>query len=215
MYAAAISALGAVFIAALLADRINMLGMDAFSGVKLALVLPLFIVTGYFFFRKDNKDVIDLKAAASKAKKVLYADIKVYHAVLFIIAAACGALLLLRSGNFGLPVSGLEKHTRGLLENFLSVRPRTKEFLIGYPAIVLGAIYYMKGGRKWLWAFLAFGVVAPVSMTNSFCHIHTPVIISIVRSCSSIILGIALGLLAYFLYVVYCRAAAMIDRSAR
>ena len=128
MYAAAISALGAVFIAALLADRINMLGMDAFSGVKLALVLPLLIVTGYFFFRKDNKDVLDMKAAASKAKKVLNADIKVYHAVLFVIAGACGALLLLRSGNFGLPVSGLERHARGLLENSLSVRPRTKEF---------------------------------------------------------------------------------------
>jgi hypothetical protein len=215
MYAAAISALGAVFIAALLADRINMLGMDAFSGVKLALVLPLIIVTAYFFFRKDNKDVLDLKAAVSKAMKVLNADIKVYHAVLFIIAASCAALFLLRSGNFGLPVSGLEKHARGLLENILSVRPRTKEFLIGYPAIVLAAVYYMKGGRSWLWAFLAFGVLAPVSMINSFCHIHTPVLVSVTRSCSSLILGIALGLLAYFLFVVYCRAAAMIDRSAK
>lgn len=87
--------------------------------------------------------------------------------------------------------------------------------MIGYPAIVLAAVYYLKGGRKWLWAFLAFGVVAPVSMINSFCHIHTPVIVSITRSCSSIILGIALGLIAYFLYVVCCRAAAVIDRSAR
>jgi len=215
VYAAAISALGAVFIAALLADKINMLGMDAFSGVKLALVLPLLIVTAYFFFRNDNKDVLDLKAAAAKAKKVLNADIKVYHAVVFVIALSCAALLLLRSGNFGIPVSGLEKHARDLLENMLSVRPRTKEFLIGYPAIVLAAVYYIKGGRKWLWAFLAFGVVAPVSMINSFCHIHTPFIISAVRSCSSLILGIAFGLLAYFLYIVYCRAVVMIDKSTR
>jgi hypothetical protein len=215
MYAAGISALGAAFVAALLADKANMLGLDAFSGVKIALVLPVLLVASYFLLRQDNKGTLDLKASVIKLKNILNIDIKVYHAVLFLIAAACGALLILRSGNFGIPVFGLEKHARGLLENVLSVRPRTKEFLIGYPAIVLGAIYYMKGGRSWLWLLLAVGALAPVSMVNSFCHIHTPVLISITRSCSSIILGIALGLLVYLLYLIYCRALGMFEKNTR
>jgi len=202
-YIAAITVVGAVFIAALLTDKVHMIGIDAFSGVKIALILPLLIVASYFFLRKENEEKLDVKTSMAKAKELLGINIKVFHAVIFLLAAACGALFILRSGNFGLPVSGPEKFMRALLENIMVVRPRTKEFLIGYPAIVLGSIYYLKNGNKWLWFWLAIGVLAPVSMVNSFCHIHTPLLISLVRSVISLILGIALGLFIYLLYVAW------------
>ncbi len=211
MYVAAVSLVGAVFISALLADRVHMIGIDAFSGVKIALVAPLLIVASYFFLRKENEEKLDVKVSMDKARGLLNTDIKGYHAVLFLLAAACGALFILRSGNFGLPVPGLEKFARGLLENLLVIRPRTKEFLIGYPALILGAIYYLKGGNKWLWFWLSIGVLAPVSMVNSFCHIHTPFMISLVRSVVGLILGIALGFLVYLLYVIWDRNRSKIE----
>jgi hypothetical protein len=211
MYIAGISALGAIFIAALLSDKVHMIGIDAFTGVKIALVLPLLIVASYFFLRAEKEEKLDVRTSISKAKELLNINIKISHAVVFLLAAACGALFILRSGNFGLPVTGFEKHARGLLENILYLRPRTKEFLIGYPAIILGAVYYLKGGNKWLWFWLSIGVLAPVSMTNSFCHIHTPVLISLVRSCVGLILGIALGLFAYLLYIIFNRLRPKIE----
>ena len=215
IYIAAISAVGAVFIASLLADKVHMVGIDAFSGVKIALILPLFLVASYFFFRKDDEEKLDIRTSISKATELLNINIKVSHAVIFLVAAACGALFILRSGNFGLPVLGPEKYLRGLLENLMVIRPRTKEFLIGYPALILAAVYYMKGGNKWLWFWLSAGVLAPVSMTNSFCHIHTPVIITLVRSCVGLILGIALGLSVYFLYVIWGRVRPRIEELLR
>jgi len=199
---AAVTAVGAVFIAALLAEKVHMIGIDAFSGIKLALILPLLIVAAYFFLRKEDEERLDIGTSVSKAIKLLDLNVKVYHAVIFLVVAGCGVLFILRSGNFGLPVLGPEKYLRGLLENLLVIRPRTKEFLIGYPALMLGSIYYFKSGNKWLWFWLSIGVLAPISMINSFCHIHTPLMITLVRSCVGMILGITLGLLLYLFYVL-------------
>jgi len=215
IYIAAIAAVGAVFIAALLSDKVHMVGIDAFSGVKIALILPLILVASYFFLRKEDEEKLDIRTSILKVKELLGINIKISHAVIFILAAACGALFILRSGNFGLPVLGPEKYLRALLENIMVIRPRTKEFLIGYPALILGAIYYYKGGNKWLWFWLSAGVLAPVSMTNSFCHIHTPVLITLVRSCVGLILGIALGLFMYFLYIIWNRVRPRIEELLR
>ena len=191
MTVAGITALGAIFIA-------SILGAAPFSGIKIAFILPVIIVAGYFFFRSEKLDMVF---------KILDANIKVYHALLFFLIGAAGALLILRSGNFGVPVSGAETHARDFLENMLFVRPRTKEFLIGYPALIIAAIYYLKGGNRWLWFWLMIGVLAPISMINSFCHSHTPLAITVTRSVSGLILGIAVGLIAYGIYWICSRYA--------
>jgi hypothetical protein len=214
-YIAAITAMGAVFVAALLADKVHMVGIDAFSGVKIALIFPVLLVASYFFLRKENEEKLDVVTSISKAKELLNTNIKISHAVIFLLAAGCGALFILRSGNFGLPVLGPEKYLRGLLENILVIRPRTKEFLIGYPALILAAIYYLRGGNKWLWLWLSVGVLAPVSLVNSFCHIHTPVLITLVRSCVGLILGIALGLLLYLIYLIWAKVQIRIEKLLR
>jgi hypothetical protein len=201
MYVAGVTAVGAIMIAALLSDRINMLGVDAFSGVKIAFILPMIIVAAYFFLRaKDGK--LDIASSFAKLRELAAVNITFLHVFMILALASAGALLILRSGNFGIPVPGFEKTARGLLENLLIIRPRTKEFLIGYPALFLASIYYFKGGKKWLWAYLTVGVLAPISLINSFCHVHTPLVISVIRSCAGLIIGITLGLLIYLGYSI-------------
>jgi len=211
-YIAAITALGGVFIAALLSGSKYMLGVDSFVGVKLAFILPIFVVAAYFFLRPDEGERTDLKRSVLKITDLLAMNVTIFHVISFVIIAAAAAILILRSGNFGLPVPTLEKFLRGTLENILVVRPRTKEFLIGYPAIVLAAMYYIKGGNKWLWLLLSAGVLAPISLTNSFCHIHTPLNVTVTRSCVGLILGAAIGLLLYMFYAIFIKLMRLINK---
>jgi len=199
MNVAGITAVGAVLIAAMLADKIAMLGIDSFIGVKIAFVLPILIVASYFILRDESTGKIGIKEALKKITEVLNMNVTIMYAVMFFAALGAAALLLLRSGNFGLPVSGGEKFARGVLETALSVRPRTKEFLIGYPALILASIYYLRGVKIWLWAVLSIGVIAPISLVNTFCHIHSPLLISITRSCIGIVIGVAIGFLLYYI----------------
>jgi len=204
MSIAGITAVGSMIIASLLADKVHMLGVEGFSGVKMAFILPVIVVVSYFFFRNED-GMLDVRSALPKLYDLLRVNVTIFHVLLFLMFSAAATLLILRSGNFGVPVPGFEKSARGLLENMLFIRPRTKEFLIGYPALLLAAIYYLKGRNKWLWLWAAFGVLAPISMINSFCHIHTPLIISLIRSCVGLILGIALGLLLFFAWSLASR----------
>jgi hypothetical protein len=205
MSIAAITGLGAMFTAALLTSPSYMLGASTFSGVKLAFIMPILIISGYFFLR-DEQGSLKIKKMYPKIKELLNMNIKVLHVALLLIAAVAGAILILRSGNFGLPVPGVEKAARGALENALLIRPRTKEFLIGYPALIIASIYYLRGGNAWLWLMLAIGALAPISLTNSFCHIHTPLMITAIRSVMGLVLGIAVGLLAYLVYFLSDKA---------
>ncbi len=56
-----------------------------------------------------------------------------------IVALVALALFVARSGNDpGVGVSATELKVRSLLDKYLLVRPRTKEFLLGHPALLLG-----------------------------------------------------------------------------
>jgi hypothetical protein len=112
------------------------------------------------------------------------------------VLLAALALLIARSGNFIIPVPGVEKYFRSWLEIVMSVRPRTKEFLIGYPALMLAAWYFARGERTWLWLLATAGAVASTSVFNTFSHIHTPLLISLVRTLNALVLGVLIGLVA-------------------
>ncbi|MFC1560296.1 DUF5693 family protein [Candidatus Margulisiibacteriota bacterium] len=199
LYMAGITFLGGMLIAGLLADTTFLMGINRFSGVKLALILPILIVAVYFFLR-DDKGTIDIKKAKSRIAAILSLKITILNGSLILFGLATVALLLLRSGNFGLPILIFEKIFRRSLEAFLVIRPRTKEFLVGYPALLLGTIYHLKGGRAWLPVWAAAGMLALVSMTNTFCHIHSPLTITMIRSTYGLFLGLTLGTIIYAIY---------------
>lgn len=189
------SSLGIFLIIGLLSDSRYMLGASSFVGVKLALLFPLFLITLYFLLKGEDKE-LDYSKLWVKIKYYLNINIPLFRILGGLFALALLGILVARSGNFILPVLKVEKLFRALLENLMVVRPRFKEFLIGYPVLFVSAILFLKGQRKWLWVLLPIGALAPISLINTFCHIHTPLLISLLRSLNGLIVGIMLGLLA-------------------
>src|SRR3989339_672988 len=121
------------FFIGLLADSRYMSGAAVFPAVKAALVLPMIIVAGYFLLKDGNMNIWQ------KWKELLATMISVANVLVgFFLLAALGVFLA-RSGNFVLPVPGAEKMFRNWLEMVLFVRPRTKEFLVGYPFLFFAA----------------------------------------------------------------------------
>jgi len=75
------------------------------------------------------------------------------------------------------------------------VRPRTKEFLIGHPALVIGAWMLLTGRMRFLPLAMFLATIGQVSIVNTFCHLHSPLLVSLQRTGWGILLGVGLGLL--------------------
>ena len=96
---------------------------------------------------------------------------------------------------------GFEKLFRGGLEHLFSVRPRTKE-LIGHPLLVL--FFLSLPWRNRLTALLALaGLLGQVSILNTFCHLHTPLALTLHREG----LGLGIGLISAALWGALALAA--------
>ncbi len=184
----------AVYIGGVLGEPLFMTKLFQFKGVKLAYLLPL-IISGLLAFYNEGR----------KLREFLKEPLLKEEFLVFLVLMAALGVYLLRSGNFPLlkPVS-VEREARSFLETLLYARPRFKEFLIGYPAI---ALFLFLSYRGWLWRYrpLVFmlGTIAPISVINTFCHIHTPVLFSVLRTLNGFILGwIFSALLLFFLYFI-------------
>lgn len=191
--------IGIFIIVGLLSYTEFMLTSQTFTGVKLALVLPLLIIALFFLLKEllpfSLKKTIDYFKDFLSQKVSLFAVFSSLFVVLVFL------VFIGRSGNFLIPVLGLEKTFRILLQKVLFVRPRFKEFLIGYPFLYFSIYYYFVEKRdKFLWLILPIASIALISLLNTFVHIHTPIIISIIRSINGFVLGTILGLIVIFLY---------------
>jgi polysaccharide pyruvyl transferase CsaB len=187
---------GVIFITALLYDTAFILKIEQFRGVKASFLVPLFIALIYF----SRKNSIDL----SFLKKPL----TLLHLALGMSVIAITGLYILRSGNVpgqGATIS-IETSIRTLLEETLIARPRTKEFLIGYPGLfLLGLFTAGKGFIKRDLTFLKLAAlmgtaVLYISTTNTFCHIHSPLKISVLRTANAALTGIPVGIAALFVF---------------
>jgi hypothetical protein len=99
----------------------------------------------------------------------------------------------------------LELKLRSLLDQLLIVRPRTKEFLIGHPALFLSVALAPLWGRRVSLPLLWLGTIGQVSLINTFCHIHTPLSVSLLRAFNGLWTGILLGCVAAFITVKLAR----------
>jgi hypothetical protein len=123
--------------------------------------------------------------------------------LLGIIGLAIVGIILLRSGNDpGIGVSSNELWFRALLNKLLSVRPRTKEFLFGHPLLVAGLAFAFSGRRKPFALCMLAGAIGQSSLLNTFCHIHTPLTISVLRASLGLILG---GIIGSFVFLALDR----------
>ncbi|OGC14274.1 hypothetical protein A2526_02655 [candidate division WOR-1 bacterium RIFOXYD2_FULL_36_8] len=191
--------LGIILILGLLSNTVFMMGSQVFMGIKIALVLPVLITAVYFFFKTENG--FDIKASKERIFNIFKASIPIWIILLGLTSLGVLFIFIARSGNFTLPVPHAEKVFRLFMEKALVIRPRTKEFLIGYPFLIVSAFLFLKGKTKWLPILLPIGIIGPVSFLNTYCHIHTPVIVSVVRSFNGIILGLVIGLSAVIVLI--------------
>jgi hypothetical protein len=180
-------ALGAALVvAALLSSREFMLGLAEFRGVKAAMALPFLLVAGDMYSQDE-------------VKGFLRRPLSVGTAVGLSLVALAAIVCLMRSGNeSALVASAGELRVRDGLETLLGVRPRFKEFAVGWPLLWLGSRMRARGerlrgvdGR----AFLLAGFIAPVSIVNTFCHAHVPLAVSLLRVFHGFWLGGLAGIL--------------------
>lgn len=175
-------------IAALLSDLSYFLKLAEFRGVKLALVAPpvLIVLTELWRWK--------VEAGWSK----LAAQLK--RGAWLVPAIGFGALFLVleRSGNLpAIPVARWEELLRERLEDWLTARPRFKEFLVGHPALVL----WERDHSLVQLGLLALGVLGQASIINTFVHLHTPLMLSLWRTLNGLVLGLFIGVCLRFVLV--------------
>lgn len=182
-----ITAGGAVMLSALLLDPVFLLGIIRFPFISGALVLPPLFIGAFLYFKTRN------------ISDFLKRPVLISHVLLGLLGIGIVGVYVMRSGHSSVgSVPIWELQFRSFLEHLFCVRPRTKEFLLGYPALML---VFMVPQSRYRWLFAAVGSLALVSLLNSFCHLHTPLWVSAYRS----VLGLGLGLIVGSFYLLIRR----------
>lgn len=196
-----ISLAGALLMVALLADLSFMLKLDQFAGVKVAHLFPLLVLVGIFFFTSEPQERVYIRL-----KNLFQQPLRVGLAGVAVFVVLVGVIYILRTGNEGeVAVSSLELQLRNWLDNLLVVRPRTKEFLLGHPALLL-LLYTGYRDNRYL-PLLFFGAIGQISIVNTFAHVHTPLLVSLLRVGNGLWLGVLVGLILIFLWRAVSRVA--------
>ena len=183
---------GAMITSAILAEPLFMLKIDSFVGVKASHIIPLALAPLILWLREE--DWYGIMSGTVKS------SVKLWQLVVGVILLAGLAVYVLRTGNESSElVSGFEVQVRQTLKNVLGVRPRTKEFLIGHP-IMLVLLFY--GYKLNMFSLVAVGLIGQVSIINTYAHLHTPLMISLLRSANGLWIGILIGVIA--IVIVQC-----------
>jgi hypothetical protein len=193
--ASVISLVGAAIVASLLSATPYLLEMDIFRGVKIAHIIPVGVfIIAYFLIIGYKRD--QYNSLLEEIKALFNTSIVVKYALLVGIAAVGAYLYLGRTGHTaGAPIFGLEVQVRTFLEQTLAARPRTKEFLVAHPAMIIMIAAALKRYKA---AILPLGLAATigqVSIVNSFSHLRTPLYMSVWRTVYGIGFGIVFGVL--------------------
>lgn len=180
----AVSALGILAVVGVDHSMIYMLQLEQFTGVKVLAYLPVVIVAAYVLFFSEE---LSFPQMLNKAQRILASKISVLWVICAVVIGAVGMYYLSRTGNEG-SASSLEMVFRNFLENTLGVRPRNKEFLFAYPALIFGIYLCLKRHMAGLYLMIV-SAIGPASSIGSFTHLHTPLHISLIR----VLLGVGLG----------------------
>jgi len=172
-------------IAAFFGNTWYMLRMSTFSGVKISLLLPPVIVLLHDLRQRIHPESLEQVLS----RPPIWGEI-----LLFSVLFGLAGLVLLRSGNVSF-VPGWEKAFRESLEQLLVARPRTKEFMAGYPSLILWYVTARMGlWQRYREVFRLGGTLAFSSVINSFCHFHTHLFFILFRVANGVWAGVAVGL---------------------
>jgi len=184
------SIIAALFITSFLSHPMYLMGIERFIGVKTSFLLPILLIGLYFYLNPQR-----LHAAHYVFSRMIKSPLHTSSLLIISLFVFIITILILRSGNYvNLPLPQIEQQFREFLETTFFARPRYKEFLIGYPLLMITYYFVDKHiSRHILWFFIVLGAIGPISVINSFCHIHTPLAITFYRSVLGLVLGCFIG----------------------
>jgi hypothetical protein len=204
--ATAVSLCGGLTIGGLLYSRTFLVTVDLFSGVKVALVTPVLLVFLWLVMREALLAPHDNLADAGREWRLFVEQpLRVKHLLIALVVAVVAALWLLRSGNVSEAATlPLERPFRLIMERVFGSRPRSKEFLFGHPLLLLGLWLWVRAARANTHTnataaakvLLLLGTVGQVSVVNSFCHLHSPISLTLLRVLHGLWLGALVGAVA-------------------
>lgn len=207
-YACLISLAGAALIVAAFSPANYLVGVGRFAAVKLAYTAPLAVVlVAAVMGLPGGSESAWMWWARVRTRtvQVLGRPITVAQVLVAAIALAALAFGVSRSGNQpAVAPSGMELKLRAALEDLLLVRPRTKEFLLGHPALMLAVALSLRGRRGWIPLIGVLAAVGQVSLVNTFCHFHTPLLVGIVRTANGLWLGAVVGVVVVVMWRLLC-----------
>jgi hypothetical protein len=144
----------------------------------------------------------------ASARTFLTRPTLIIEVFIFIIGIIVLGMLMVRSGNVSTGAApGAEQHFRQVLEDMLWARPRTKEFLFGHPLLMLWLYFWLRLRSLPASPCLPFGrigaedvlpilaAIGQASIVDTFAHVHTPIIFSLVRTLHGIWIGVLCGII--------------------
>lgn len=203
VFACVVTAFGIACVVGLLTGQAFLVKADAFVGIKATLAVPVLLVALVYTLDLRSRDDRTFAQAVQNTTKRFLAlsrqPVLFWQIVAGAFALALIFVILSRSGNEGVGVSGVELKVRALLDRFLLARPRFKD-LFGHAAMVFALSLYVRTGRRdWALPFFVLGAFGQVSLLNTFCHLHTPLAVSLWRAVLGIAIGGAFGAVAFAL----------------
>lgn len=180
------------FVIALLNNITYSLVLNQFRGVSLLHLGPILLIAIYVFLYRGNSVWEELRKWLSMPITVLWVAVA---AVLGVAAL----YYLSRTGNAGTLLPG-EAAFRSFLENAFGVRPRNKEFLLAHPLFIVGLFAAFR--YRWAMFAMIIAVMGQLSMVDTFAHIHTPAVLSLIRDVLGMGLGLVIGLIAVLVWQI-------------
>jgi hypothetical protein len=185
---------GALLIVGLLSTPLTMTEIDRFAGVKYVLVLPPLIGLVLYLFTDRFGAKIDPRTAGDT-------PVRVIQLLVGLVLVAGAYIVLARSGNQSdIAPSSFELALRSHLTSILQVRPRFKEFVVAWPALMLVPALLPLDRRRWGWLFVLAAGMGLGDLIDTFSHLHTPLLVGVERVINGGVLGALIGAAVVFAY---------------
>ncbi len=215
LIAAVLCLCGAVLSSSALSQMSYLLELDLYRGVKLMQLIPIAVfVFAYllvYAYEESGAKAAVLKRIGKRGEKGRAPRFYAYWselmnqpvklgwltgifvvAVVLLFVFGAGVYYIYRTGN-ATNVSAGELRLRSMLENLLIARPRTKEMLIGWPCAML-FIWSLRRHMNFLPILFGGGMsIGLVSVVNTFLHIRTPFLLSLLRTGWGLLFGLLIG----------------------
>lgn len=189
---------GPLAIVALLSDTVFIVKGSTFLGVKLTLVAPLVFAIAFHVFGLRGASPTDfvttVRRKLNRVKDLLQQPLLLWQVCVSGIVLVSLGIMLMRSGNeSSVGVSSLELSIRSILDRVLFVRPRFKDLLF-QPFVALCVM--MPTYKPYLHRTSAvLASIALGSIVNTFCHLHTPLLISSLRVAYGVVFGVVIAVI--------------------